>query len=149
MKGKEQITINDFANILKDYKDELIFLNKKRNSEINFYKIANLQKNNRNKLIDANNSENKNKKIDYNINYNSLDKNINQGSWSKIQNNQKMENNSNQSNALLIDFYKLYLQFYYFFLLMTIFLKSLQKFLTVFLSPLFFIIIILCYFLIY
>jgi hypothetical protein len=49
-----------------------------------------------------------------------------------------MENNSNQSNALLIDFYKLYLQFYYFFLLMTIFLKSLQKFLTVFLSPLFF-----------
>ena len=149
MKGKEQITINDFANILKDYKDELIILNKKRNSEINFVKIANLQKNNRNKLIDANNSDNKNKKIDYNINYNSLDKNINQGSWSKIQNNQKMENNSNQSNALLIDFYKLYLQFYYFFLLMTIFLKSLQKFLTVFLSPLFFIIIILCYFLIY
>ena len=149
MKGKEQITINDFANILKDYKDELIFLNKKRNSEINFDKIANLQKNNRNKLIDANNSENKNKKIDNNIYYNSLDKNINQGSWSKIQNNQKMENNSNQSNALLIDFYKLYLQFYYFFLLMTIFLKSLQKFLTVFLSPLFFIIIILCYFLIY
>ena len=149
MKGKEQITINDFANILKDYKDELIILNKKRNSEINFDKIANLQKNNRNKLIDANNSENKKKKIDYNINYNSLDKNINQGSWSKIQNNQKMENNSNQSNALLIDFYKLYLQFYYFFLLMTIFLKSLQKFLTVFLSPLFFIIIILCYFLIY
>ena len=143
------MTINDFANILKDYKDELIILNKKRNSEINFDKIANLQKNNRNKLIDANNSENKNKKIDYNINYNSLDKNINQGSWSKIQNNQKMENNSNQSNALLIDFYKLYLQFYYFFLLMTIFLKSLQKFLTVFLSPLFFIIIILCYFLIY
>ena len=80
MKGKEQITINDFANTLKEYKDELIFLNKKRNSEINFDKIANLQKNNGNKLIGANNSENKNKKIDYNINYNSLDKNINQGS---------------------------------------------------------------------
>ena len=77
MKGKEQITINDFANTLKEYKDELIFLNKKRNSEINFDKIANLQKNNGNKLIGANNSENKNKKNDNNINYNSLDKNIN------------------------------------------------------------------------
>ena len=44
LKRKEQITINDFANTLKEYKDELIFLNKKRNSEINFDKIANLQK---------------------------------------------------------------------------------------------------------
>ena len=112
LKGKEQITINDFANTLKEYKDELIFLNKKRNSEINFDKIANLQKNNGNKLIGANNSENTNKKNDNNINHNSLEKNINENSGSKIQNNQKMENNSNQSSALLIDFYKLYLHLF-------------------------------------
>ena len=90
----------------------MIFLNKKRNSEINFDKIANLQKNNGNKLIGANNSENKNKKNDNNINHNSLEKNINENSGSKIQNNQKMENNSNQSSALLIDFYKLYLHLF-------------------------------------
>ena len=45
IKSKEQISVNEYANKLKNFKEELIFLNKKRNSEINVEKILNFQKN--------------------------------------------------------------------------------------------------------
>ena len=116
LKGKEQITVYEFANTLKNYKDELVFLNKKRNSDYNIEKIVNLQKNNGNKIIGANNienkNENKNKKNENNISNNILDKNINENSYTINQNNQKIENYNNHSSALLIDFYKLYLHLF-------------------------------------
>ena len=116
IKDKEQISVCEFTNTLKFYKDELIFLNKKRNSDFNIEKIVNLQKNSGTKIIGANNLENKNanknKKNEININNNALDKNINDNSYNINQNYQKNENNNNQSSALLIDFYKLYLHLF-------------------------------------
>ena len=116
IKDKEQISVCEFTNTLKFYKEELIFLNKKRNSDFNIEKIVNLQKNNGNKIIGANNlgnkNENKNKKNENNINNNSFEKNINDNSNNINQNCQKIENNNNQSSALLIDFYKLYLHLF-------------------------------------
>ena len=116
IKDKEQISVCEFTNTLKFYKDELIFLNKKRNSDFNIEKIVNLQKNSGTKIIGANNLENKNanknKKNEININNNALDKNINDNSYNINQNYQNNENNNNQSSALLIDFYKLYLHLF-------------------------------------
>ena len=117
IKDKEQISVYEFTNTLKFYKDELNFLNKKRNSDFNIDKITNLQKNNGNKIIGANNLENKyenkNKKNDNNMTNNSSDKNINDISCNVNQNYQKIENNNNnQNSALLIDFYKLYLHLF-------------------------------------
>ena len=56
LKGKEQITLNEFTNKLKNFNDELIFLNKKRNSDMNIEKILNFQKNRSNKIIGASNT---------------------------------------------------------------------------------------------
>ena len=114
LKGKEQITLNEFTNKLKNFKDELIFLNKKRNSDMNIEKILNFQKNRSTKIIGAinteNKNENKNKKNGNNLN-NINDINSNEDLGSKSQNIQKNEN-QNQNSALIIDFYKLYLHLF-------------------------------------
>ena len=57
LKGKDQMSINDFTKQLKDFKEEFIFLNKKRNADINIEKIMAIQKNIVNKINGATNED--------------------------------------------------------------------------------------------
>ena len=112
IKGKDQLNINEFSNKLKSFKEEINFLNKKRNAEINIEKIVNLQKNSANKIDGAISSENKNniKNKENILNY-SDNNNSNEEKEDIIQNTKKNEN-QNQNSALMTDFYKLYLHLF-------------------------------------
>ena len=61
LQKKEQISIYEFTNKLKEYQEELAFLSKKRNADINIEKIISYQKSNQNKSNSALNNDNKNK----------------------------------------------------------------------------------------
>ena len=112
IKGKDQLNINEFSNKLKSFKEEINFLNKKRNAEINIEKIVNLQKNSANKIDGAISSENKNniKNKENILNY-SDNNNSNEEKEDIIQNTKKNEN-QNQNSALMTDFYKLFLHLF-------------------------------------
>ena len=43
---KEQLSLLEFTNKLNDYQEELAFLNKKRNADLNIEKILSFQRNN-------------------------------------------------------------------------------------------------------
>ena len=112
LKGKDQLTINDFTETLNDFKEEFIFLNKKRNADINIEKVANIQKNIINKINGAINNDNKKnikatESILNEINY----KNSNEDKNDINQNASKNEN-KNQISSLLTDFYKLFLHLF-------------------------------------
>ena len=107
VKSKEQISVNEYVNKLKNFKDELIFLNKKRNAEINIEKIINFQKNSGNKLNGANDINKKNE----NISNDFLDKNYKE-EWNNLSNNSNKNETQSQKSALIIDFYKLYLHLF-------------------------------------
>ena len=106
-KSKEQISVNEYANKLKNFKEELIFLNKKRNAEINIEKIINFQKNYGNKSNGANDINKKNE----NISNDFLDKNYKE-EWNNLSNNSHKNETQSQRSALIIDFYKLYLHLF-------------------------------------
>ena len=112
LKGKDQMSINDFTKQLKDFKEEFIFLNKKRNADINIEKIMTIQKNIVNKINGATNGDNKNNiKLKENILNDSENKNINEDKSDIIKNSVKIEN-QNQNSSLIIDFYKLFLHLF-------------------------------------
>ena len=112
MKGKDQMTVNDFTEQLKNFKEEFIFLNKKRNADINIEKIMNIQKNIVNKINGAISSENKNniKTKENNLN-DSENKNVIEEKNDINKNSPKIENQS-QNNSLIVDFYKLFLHLF-------------------------------------
>jgi len=112
IKGKDQMSINDFTKQLKDFKEEFVFLNKKRNADINIEKIMNIQKNIVNKINGAISSDNKNNKKNKENILNDLEnKNINEDKNDIIKNSGKIEN-QNQNSSLMIDFYKLFLHLF-------------------------------------
>ena len=90
MKDKEKINMTEFIDKLKDFNEEINFLNKKRNSDMNIDRIINIQKNsinnktngalnninNTNNTITENKNNLKNKKND-NINDININKNNN------------------------------------------------------------------------
>ncbi len=111
---KEQLSLLEFTNKLNDYQEELAFLNKKRNADLNIEKILSFQRNSQYKINSAqNNNDNKNnsknKKSenikDINNNNSNNNKNIINIEINKI--NTKKEIN-NENSTLIIDFYKLY-----------------------------------------
>jgi len=116
---KEQLSLLEFTNKLNDYQEELTFLNKKRNADLNIEKILSFQRNNQNKINSAlNNIDNKNKnnsknKKSENIkDINNNNNNINNNNKNIInieinKNNTKTEISS-ENSTLIIDFYKLY-----------------------------------------
>ena len=121
-KKKEQLSLAEFNNKLNEYKEELAFLKKKRNADINIEKIINFQKNSQNKANSAlinysNNNDSKNKnnnpknKKSQNLkdinNNSSNSKNINDVNIEINKNNTKTEVDT-ENSTLIIDFYKLY-----------------------------------------
>ncbi len=113
---KEQLSLLEFTNKLNDYQEELAFLNKKRNADLNIEKILSFQNNNQNKINSAlNNNDNKNKNSSKNKktenikdnNNNIINNNKNITNIEINKNNPKTEIN-NENSTLLIDFYKLY-----------------------------------------
>ena len=121
LQKKEQISIYEFTNKLKEYQEELAFLSKKRNADINIEKIISYQKSNQNKSNSALNNDNKNKnnnsknKKSENIkdinNNNTNSKNLNLQNTSPNQNLNQINTKTevdNENSTLIIDFYKLY-----------------------------------------
>jgi hypothetical protein len=113
---KEQISLVEFTNKLNDFQEELAFLNKKRNADLNVEKILSFQNNKLNKINSAlNNNDNKNKNNSKNkktenikdINSNTINNNKNITNIEINKNNTKTEIN-NENSTLIIDFYKLY-----------------------------------------
>ena len=113
---KEQISLVEFTNKLNDFQEELAFLNKKRNADLNVEKILSFQNNKLNKLNSAlNNNDNKNKNNSKNkknenikdINNSTINNNKNIPNIEINKNNTKTEIN-NENSTLIIDFYKLY-----------------------------------------
>ena len=112
LKGKDQLTINDFTDTLNDFKEEFIFLNKKRNSDINIEKIANIQKNIINKINGAINNDNKKSiKTTENILNEINNKKSNEDKGDINQTGTKNET-KNLNSSLMIDFYKLLLHLF-------------------------------------
>ena len=107
-KKKEQLTLSEFTNKLSLYQEEIAFLQKKRNADINIEKILSFHKKSQNKANSAlnindnkNNNNSKNKKID------NLKEANNNNSINDAQNKNNIEN-ENENSTLIIDFYKLY-----------------------------------------
>ena len=112
LKGKDQLTINDFTDTLNDFKEEFIFLNKKRNSDINIEKIANIQKNIINKINGAINNDNKKSiKTTENI-LNEINNKKSNEDKSDINQTGTKNENKNLNSSLMIDFYKLLLHLF-------------------------------------
>ena len=89
-KRKDQMAISEYVDKLENFKEELQFLNKKRNADISFEKIENYNKISNTAINDT---KTKNKKSTNKNNNSEFEKNINFS-----------ENNS----TLIADFYKLY-----------------------------------------
>ena len=114
-KKKEQLSLFEYTNKLNEYQEELTFLQKKRNSDINIEKILSFQKRNQNKYNTAfNNNDNntknnnsKNKKIE-DINNNVINNNKNINIINNLQNKNTKTEIDNENSTLIIDFYKLY-----------------------------------------
>ena len=107
-KKKEQLSLSEFTNKLNSYKEEIAFLQKKRNADINIEKILSFQKKCQNKgnsalNINDNKSSSKTKK-----NENLKDDNINTAYNIQNKNNNEKGENENENSTLIIDFYKLY-----------------------------------------
>ncbi len=107
-KKKEQLTLSEFTNKLSLYQEEIAFLQKKRNADINIEKILSFHKKSQNKANSAlnindnkNNNNSKNKKID------NLKEANNNNSVNDFQNKNNIEN-EDENSTLIIDFYKLY-----------------------------------------
>ena len=114
LKGKDQLTINDFTDTLNDFKEEFIFLNKKRNSDINIEKIANIQKNIINKINGAINNDNKKSiKTTENI-LNEINNKKSIEDKGDINQTGTKNENKNLNSSLMIDFYKLLLHLFEF-----------------------------------
>ena len=112
LKGKDQLTINDFTDTLNDFKEEFIFLNKKRNSDINIEKIANIQKNIINKINGAINNDNKKSiKTTENI-LNEINNKKSIEDKGDINQTGTKNENKNLNSSLMIDFYKLLLHLF-------------------------------------
>ena len=112
LKGKDQLTINDFTETLNDFKEEFIFLNKKRNSDINIEKIANIQKNIINKINGAINNDNKKSiKTTENI-LNEINNKKSIEDKGDINQTGTKNENKNLNSSLMIDFYKLLLHLF-------------------------------------
>ena len=58
---KEQLSLLEFTNKLNDYQEELAFLNKKRNADLNIEKILSFQRNNQKKKKTKKKMKKKNK----------------------------------------------------------------------------------------
>ena len=100
---KEQISLIEFTSKLNDYTEELAFLNKKRNTDLNIDKILSLKKNNQNKTNTALNININNKDSD------SKNKNNSKNKKTDDTNSNADKNEINNENStLIIDFYKLY-----------------------------------------
>ena len=100
--------MSEFTNKLNSYKEEIAFLQKKRNADINIEKILSFQKKCQNKgnsalNINDNKSSSKTKK-----NENLKDDNINTAYNIQNKNNNEKGENENENSTLIIDFYKLY-----------------------------------------
>ena len=112
MKDKEKINMTEFIDKLKDFNEEINFLNKKRNSDMNIDRIINIQKNSINNKTNGalNNINNTNNTITENKNNlkNKKNDNINDININKNNNSDDKINNTNNNSALIIDFYKLY-----------------------------------------
>ena len=122
-KKKEQLSLLEFTDKLNEYQEEINFLKKKRNADINIEKINSFQKKNQNKvnsalnnIIDNNDNKNKNnnsknkkfgniKDINDNISNN---KNINNDINIELNKNNSKTEIDNENSTLIIDFYKLY-----------------------------------------
>ena len=115
-KKKEQLSLFEYTHKLNDYQEELAFLQKKRNSDINIEKISSFYNKSQNKSNSAlNNNENnnknnnsKNKKIEKEINNNSINNNKNINITNIAQNKSTKNEIENENSTLIIDFYKLY-----------------------------------------
>ena len=122
-KKKDQLSLLEFTCKLNEYQEEINFLKKKRNADINIEKINSFLKKNQNKAnntlnnnIDNNENKNKNNHIKNKKlgNFKDLNDNINNNKF--INNDINMELNKNKSktevdnenSTLIIDFYKLY-----------------------------------------
>ena len=117
-KKKEQLSLLEFTNKLNEYEEELSFLQKKRNSDINIEKILSFHKGNQNKYNSAlpnndNNNKNNNSKNKKNENSKDINNNIiNNNKNNNLINIEKSKNTKtevdNENSTLIIDFYKLY-----------------------------------------
>ena len=122
-KKKEQLSLLEFASKLNEYQEEINFLKKKRNADINIEKINSFQKKSQNKsngalnnIIDSNENKNKNnntkhkklgnlKDINDNINNNKIINNEVNIELNKTNSKAEIDN---EKSTLIIDFYKLY-----------------------------------------
>ena len=122
-KKKDQLSLLEFGSKLNEYQEEINFLKKKRNADINIEKINSFLKKSQNKTNSAlnnniDNSENKNKNnhiknkklgnfkdLNDNINNNKIINNDTNIELNKNNNETEVEN---ENSTLIIDFYKLY-----------------------------------------
>ena len=122
-KKKDQLSLLEFTSKLNEYQEEINFLKKKRNADINIEKINSFLKKGQNKTnsslnnnIDNNENKNKNnhiknrklgnfKDLNDNINNNKI---INSGANIELNKNNNETEVDNENSTLIIDFYKLY-----------------------------------------
>ena len=115
-KRKDQMAISEYVDKLENFKEELQFLNKKRNADISFEKIENYNKISNTAINDTKtkNKKSTNKNNNDNIKNNNIKNNNNTLPPPPIINNnnnsefEKNINFSENNSTLIADFYKLY-----------------------------------------